>query len=603
VSAKHIYDFGLFRIDPDERILLRDGKPVPLTPKAFETLLALVENSGHVVKKDDLMKRVWPDTFVEEVNLAQNVSAVRRVLDSNGEHYIETVSKIGYRLVVKARVVTEGEVSEQTAEPLGEPDRRVGSDSSNIGRNAPPLQKRRRRFIAVIFAALLVLVVAGLAWWVRTHGARAATERISSLAVLPLDNLSKDPEQEYFADGMTDELITSLAKIHSLRVISRNSVMPYKGKHKAVQQIGRELNVDAVIEGTVMRSGNRVRIRAQLIEARSDRHIWAQAYEGDVRDVLKLQEQVAQAIATEIKGRLAPEEKVQLTSARAVNADAHEADLRGFYELHKHGAAGTFLPAGDEIEKAIKFFQQALLIDPSDALSYAGLGEAYYDQSTFFRAPLEVMPKAKAAAEKAIELDDSLAEAHASLGYAKLTFDWDWSGAEREFRRALELNPNLASGHAGYAHYLLTLGRSQEAIQELGELKKVDPLFPQSHVGLPYTLWSLRLYEEAVEEARKQGDERVIALSRIEQGRTAEAVAAADRGMKSAHNPVILAQLAYVYARAGMKDKAQTILRGLEAQVKQRYVCGFNVACLYVGLDRRETAYTWLEKAYHDRSD
>jgi TolB-like protein len=525
---------------------------------------------------------------------------VRRVLDSNGEHYIETVSKIGYRLVVKARVVTEGEVSELTAESLGEPAGRAGSE---IGRIAPPHDKRRPRLIAVIFAAVLVLVVAGLAWWLRTHGARAATARISSLAVLPLDNLSKDPEQEYFADGMTDELITSLAKIHSLRVISRNSVMPYKGKHKAVQQIGRELNVDAVIEGTVMRSGNRVRIRAQLIEARSDRHIWAQAYEGDVRDVLKLQEQVAQAIATEIKGRLAPEEKVQLTSARAVNADAHEADLRGFYELHKHGAAGTFLPAGDEIEKAIKFFQQALLIDPTDALSYAGLGEAYYDQSTFFRAPLEVMPKAKAAAEKAIELDDSLAEAHASLGYAKLTFDWDWSGAEREFRRALELNPNLASGHAGYAHYLLTLGRSQEAIQELGELKKVDPLFPQSHVGLPYTLWSLRLYEEAVEEARKQGDERVIALSRIEQGRTAEAVAAADRGMKSAHNPVILAQLAYVYARAGMKDKAQTILSGLEAQVKQRYVCGFNVACLYVGLDRRETAYAWLEKAYRDRSD
>jgi len=604
VSVKHIYDFGLFRIDPDERILLREGKPVPLTPKAFETLLALVENSGHVVKKDDLMKRVWPDTFVEEVNLAQNVSAVRRVLDRNGEHYIETVSKIGYRLIVKAQVVTEAEASEQRAEPLCEPaGAAAGSESSKIGRIAPAQQKRRRRLIAVVFAAALVLVVAGLAWLVRTRGARPATAGISSLAVLPLDNLTKDPEQDYFADGMTDELITSLAKIRSLRVISRNSVMPYKGKHKAVQQIGRELNVDAVIEGTVMRSGNRVRIRAQLIEARSDRHIWAQAYEGDVRDVLMLQEQVAQAIATEIKGRLAPEEKVQLTSARAVNADAHEADLRGFYELHKHGAAGTFLPVGDEIEKAIKFFQRALLIDPSDALAYAGLGEAYYDQSTFFRAPLEVMPKAKAAAEKAIELDDSLAEAHASLGYAKLTFDWDWAGAEREFRRALDLNPNLASGHAGYAHYLLTLGRSQEAIQELGELKKVDPLFPQSHVGLAYTLWSLRLYEEAVEEARKLGDERVIALSRIEQGRTAEAIAAADRGMKSAHNPVILAQLAYVYARAGMKDKAQTILSGLEAQVKQRYVCGFNVACLYVGLGRRETAYAWLEKAYRDRSD
>ena len=352
-----------------------------------------------------------------------------------------------------------------------------------------------------------------------------------------------------------------------------------------------------------MRSGNRVRIRAQLIEARSDRHIWAQAYEGDVRDVLKLQEQVAQAIAEAIKGKLAPEEQVHLTSAKVVNPDAHEADLRGFYELHKHGAAGTFLPAGEEIEKAIKFFQQALSIDPDDALAYAGLADAYYDQSTFFRAPLEVMPKAKAAATKAFELDESQAEAHASLGYVRLTFDWDWAGAEQEFRRALELNPNLASGHAGYAHYLLTLGRSQEAIQELGELRNVDPLFPQSHVGLPYTLWNLRLYEEAVEAAKKEDDERVVALSRIEEGRTQEAVAAADRAMKVARNPVILAQLAYVYARAGMKGKATTILNGLEAEVKQRYVCGFNVACLYAGLGDKEQAYAWLEKAYGDRSD
>ncbi|HKR31260.1 MAG TPA: tetratricopeptide repeat protein, partial [Terriglobales bacterium] len=238
-----------------------------------------------------------------------------------------------------------------------------------------------------------------------------------------------------------------------------------------------------------------------------------------------------------------------------------------------------------------------------DALAYAGLAAAYYDQSTFFRAPLEVMPKAKAAAMKAIELDDSLAEAHASLGYVKLNFDWDWPGAEGEFRRALELNPNLASGHAGYAHYLLTLGRSQEAIQELGELHNVDPLYPQSHVGLPYTLWNLRLYQEAVEAAKKEGDERVIALSRIEQGRREEAIAAADRAMKVAHNPVILAQLASVYALAGMNDKARTILNGLEAQVKQRYICGFNIACVYIGLGDKEQAYLWLEKAYGARSD
>jgi tetratricopeptide (TPR) repeat protein len=213
------------------------------------------------------------------------------------------------------------------------------------------------------------------------------------------------------------------------------------------------------------------------------------------------------------------------------------------------------------------------------------------------------MPKAKAAAMRAIELDDSLAEAHASLGYVKLTFDWDWTGAEREFRRALALNPNLASGHAGYAHFLLTLGKSEQAVQEIRQLKNVDPLFPQSHVGLPYTLWNLHQYGEAIDAARKEGDERVIALSLIELGKRDEAVEAAEKALKLAHNPVVLAQLAYVYARAGMKEKATTLLRGIEAQVKQRYVCGFNVACLYAGLGDTELAYAWLEKAYRDRSD
>jgi TolB-like protein/Flp pilus assembly protein TadD len=548
------------------------------------------------------MKRVWPDAFVEEANLAQNISVIRRVLGSDHEPYIETVPKVGYRLTVKTDILGEPQSQPQVSHEAGLPRLPDRTDSLPQTSRRVPLRPRQK-IAGVVALALTIFVIAGLALYMRSRAARAAPVRISSLAVLPLENLSNDPEQEYFVDGMTDELITDLAKIHSLRVISRNSVMPYKGKHEPVPQIGRELNVDAVVEGTVMRSENRVRIRAQLIEAHTDRHIWAQAYEGDVRDVLKLQEQVAQSIAEAIKGKLAPEEQVHLTSAKVVNPNAHEADLRGFFELHKHGAAGTFLPAGNEIEKAITFFRQAISIDPDDALAYAGLADAYYDQSTFFRAPLEVMPKAKAAATKAIELDESQAEAHSSLGYVRLTFDWDWAGAEQEFRRALELNPNLASGHAGYAHYLLTLGRSEEAIQELDQLRNVDPLFPQSHVGLPYTLWNLRLYEEAVEAAKKEGDERVVALSRIEEGRAQEAVAAADRGMRVARNPVILAQLAYVYARAGMKGKATAILNGLEAQVKQRYVCGFNVACLYMGLGDKEQAYAWLERAYRDRSD
>ncbi|HWY67355.1 MAG TPA: winged helix-turn-helix domain-containing protein [Terriglobales bacterium] len=602
MPAQQIYEFGHFRIDPEERLLLRDGKPVPLTPKAFDTLVLLVENHGHLMKKDELMRRVWPDAFVEEVNLAQNISAIRRALDSNGEQYIETVPKAGYRLNVNVRVLGEPGIGPGTSQ--APPGPRGVAPPSERGSQTPK-DANKKRVVTIALVAVALLGLATLIWRlsVTPTTGKAGAVHIASVAVLPLENLSRDPEQEYFADGMTDELITDLAKIHSLRVISRNSVMHYKGKHVPIPQIGRELNVDAVIEGTVTRSGNRVRITAQLIETQSDHHLWAQAYEGDARDVLILQDQVAQAIAAEIKVKVAPEEKTHLGGARVVNPEAHEADLRGFYELHKHGAAGTFLPAENEVERAIKFFQQALSIDPNDALAYAGLADAYYDQSTFFRAPLEVMPKAKAAAMRAIDLDDSLAEAHAALGYVKLTFDWDWPGAEKEFRRALELNENLASAHAGYAHYLLTLGRSEDSLRELEALKSVDPLFPQSHVGLPYTLWNLRRYEEAIQAAGKEGDERVIALSDIEEGRTDEAIAAADRGLKVARNPVILAQLAYVYAQAGRKDKAKTMLRGLEAQAKQRYICGFNMACLYMGLGDKETAYAWLDRAYRDRSD
>jgi tetratricopeptide (TPR) repeat protein len=291
-----------------------------------------------------------------------------------------------------------------------------------------------------------------------------------------------------------------------------------------------------------------------LIEARTDRHLWAKSYERDLRDVLSLQDDVAQAIASEVKIKLTPQERIQLASARTVSPQAHEAYLRGYYELRKHKIAGLYLAhEREDIEKAIAYFEQAVTIDPSDALAYAGLADAYYDQSTFLRAPLEVMPKAKAAAARAIELDDTLAEAHASLGYVKLTFDWDWPGAEREFRRAMELNPNLPQAHAGYAHYSLILRRIDEAIQELDRVQKIDPLFPQSHMGLPWLLLNARRYEKAIEAAKTSGDDRVLAISLAELGRSKEAVTAADRAIKFIQNPIIMAQVASACAIAEKK--------------------------------------------------
>ena len=462
---------------------------------------------------------------------------------------------------------------------------------------------RWRRW-AALAAVMFIALLAGAAWrfGLLRSGPRAG--QIQSLAVLPLANLSGDPGQEYFADGMTEQLTTDLGQISALRVISRTSAMRYKGAKKTLPEIARELHVDAVVEGSVERSGDQVRITAQLIDAPNDRHLWASSYDRALRDVLALQSEVAQAIANQIKVKLSPQEQTHLANARPVNPKAHEAYLRGLYELRKHKPSGLFAPGQREsIEKSIVHFQQALALDPNDALAYAGLAGAYYDQSTFLRAPLEVMPKAKAAAARAIELDDTLAEAHASFGYVKLTFDWDWPAAEREFRRALELNPNLAQAHAGYAHYLLTVRRINEALQELNRLDKIDPLFPQSHMGTPWLLMSARRYDEAIEAARKSGDDRVLAISLAELGRSEEAIAAADRAVKSTRNPVILAQIASAYAIAGAKDRARAMLGTIEAQARERYVCGFNVAGVYAPLGDKERAFSWLEKAYLARSD
>lgn len=450
---------------------------------------------------------------------------------------------------------------------------------------------------ALMAALPLLGVLVGLGWRFGWFRPILGAGNIRSIAILPLTNLSGDPEQEYFADGMTEELTTDLGQVSALRVISRTSAMHYKGTKKTLPEIARELHVDAVVEGSVERSGGKVRITAQLIEAPTDKHLWASNYDRDLRDVLALQAEVARAIASEVNIKLTPQEQVHLAKARIVKPEAHEAYMKGLFELHKQ--------RGESIEQAIQYFQQAIVLDPGDALAYAGLADAYYDQSTFLRAPLEVMPKAKAAAAKAMELDDALAEAHASMGYVKLNFDWDWPGAEREFRRALELNPSLPRAHAGYAHYLLTLRRTDEAVQELNRSEKIDPLITESHVNLPYLLFNGRRFVEAIEAGSGGKDDRVVALASAQLGRRQEAIAAADRAMKmkNAQNPVILAQLASVYALAGKTDTARALLSGTLEQASKRYICGFNVACVYATLGDNEQALAWLDKAYLARSD
>lgn len=593
MRAKQMYKFGQFLLDPEERVLLRDGKPVSLTPKAFDILLVLAENSGHLVRKDDLMRRVWPDAFVEEANLAQNISVIRRVLDTNDERYIETVPKLGYRLSVK---------TDTSVESQGKPEVPHDHESAELPDRTDPLKPgddpvRRRMWQNFAGIVALVLAAVGITGWVlytRSRTGGAAPVRIRSLAVVPLENLSRDPDQEYFADGMTDELITDLAKIHSLRVISRNSVMQYKGKHKPVPQIGRELNVDAVIEGTVVHAGDRVRITAQLIAAQEDRHLWADTYEGDLRNVLALQDEVTTAIARQISIQLTPQEQTEFSHARSVDPEAHQAYLRGLYELGPHYAKSN--------TKAIEHFRRAIAIDPNDALAYAGLAVAYTASD---EAPKVAMPKAKAAALKAIELDDTLAEAHSSLGFIKLVFDWDWPGADQELRRALQLNPNSPLAHMHYGRYLLLIPhRGDEAIQNCQRAYDLDPAVPAELDDLVGMLFFARRYTAAINEAAKELEDNspFLGMAYAELGRQDEALAVAARVEASTKNPTRLAQTASVYALAGDKRRAYALLQKIQAQANQQYVCGMNVAAVYSILGDKDEAMVWLEKAYRDRS-
>jgi len=465
-------------------------------------------------------------------------------------------------------------------------------------------QPRRLAQWIALTGVVAVLLVGG--YLVRARLTRGnPSVPIHSVAVLPLQNLSHDPQQEYFADGITDALITDLAKIHALRVISRNSTMQYKSNPKPVPEIAQDLNVDALVEGTVLLSSDRVRIAVQLVEARNGRHLWAETFEGNLRDILSLQDEVAKEIAGGVRLTLTSQELSSLSSARSVDPAAHQAYLRGLYELHGMTAEPTEALKSKSLEKAVDYFKQALADDPNNALAYSGLADAYYNLSTAERAPLQVMPLAKAAAIKAIELDDTLAEAHASLAYVNLSFDWDWSRAEHEFRRALELDPSLPRAHAGYAEYLIFVGhRTDEGLQELRRAYGLDPLLPVSHGDLAWFLFLTKRYKESIEAAHSVGnDDRVLALSYAELGQPKQALAAADRAVKSTQSPVILSQIAAAYALAGRKDRARTLLHGIEGQARDRYVCGFNVASAYALLGDKTQAFAWLERAYRDRSD
>jgi len=433
------------------------------------------------------------------------------------------------------------------------------------------------------------------------HGVPLA--RIESLAVLPLANLSGDPEQDYFADGMTDALIAELGQIGALRVISRTSAMRYKKSDKPLPQIAKELNVDAVIEGSVLRSGDRVRVTAQLIGAVPERHLWARNYERDLRDVLSLQGEIARTIADEVKANVTPDVQARLATARPVNPEAHELCLKGRYLLDR--------PELEVRMKALTYFQQAIEKDPGYAMAYLGLA-SYYDLlvSRGEMRGKEAREKAMAAVLKALEISPSLAEAHASLGSIKHWYDWDWAGAESEFKRALELNPNCADAHSEYADYLINMGRPEEAFAEVGRAQQIDPRWPRMDGRLYHYYWEEREYDKALELGRKKlelepndpSSHAWVGWPLVQKRRYAEAISEFERVVSLAPQDLYYKPcLGRVYAEGGRKQEARKIVQELEERYRRRYMRPYLIALIYMGLRENDKAFEWLERAYEDR--
>ena len=426
---------------------------------------------------------------------------------------------------------------------------------------------------------------------------------INSLAVLPLANLSNDPTQEFFADGMTEELTTELAHISALRVISRTSTMQYKDAHKPLPQIARELNVDAVIEGSVLRVGDRVRITAQLIRAATDTHVWAESYERDLRDVLGLQEEVARNIAQQIQVTLTPEEKTALAANRPVDPEVHDLYLQGLYHLGRSDE--------EQLMQGIEYFERAVAKDPGYAPAYAGMAECYNTLSTNYWPPREAMPKAKAAALKALQLDENLSEAHSALGSVHYLYDWDWRATEEEAKRAMELNPNNASAYDVMANYLSATGRLEDSVAQIERAFAMNPRSVPIMMDRMVVTFMARRYEQAIADGQQAiasapdaGTLHAwLSVPYALAGHDKEAMAEAETGYRLDNNPLHESILAAAYAKGGRKAEAEKVLADLKQKLKKRYSCSYEVGVAYVFLGRRDTAFQFLEKAYQDRSD
>jgi DNA-binding winged helix-turn-helix (wHTH) protein/TolB-like protein/Tfp pilus assembly protein PilF len=576
-----IFEFGPFRVDSEDRLLLRDGKPVPLPPKVTDTLLLLLARAGHVVEKDEIIARVWPDTFVEEASLSQNISLLRKALgESHDDHrYIETIPKRGYRFVG----------------PLTEPAV-IGGPSGS------------RRILAIALAAAALGIVASTLLLLRreTPPSPASPAGAHSIAVLPFLPIGAPGEHEYLGLGMADALITKLASVHSITVRPTSSVRKYASGSEPRDpiQAGRELDVSSILEGSVQRSGERVRVTLQLIRVRDGAPLWSGTFDEKFTDLFTVQDSIADQVTRALALTLSAAERARLQRRETRDPAAYESYLKGRFFWNKRTEVG--------FKASVEHFTRAIELDPLYALAYAGLADSYNLFNNYDLAPAtETGPKAKAAALKALEIDPSLAEAHTSLALVREVYDFDQVAADESYRRAVELNPNYSTAHHWYGLFLVQMGRSDDAIRHLEQAKRLDPLSSIIDVGLAWAHYFARRHDRAIVLSRQTNDlvpdfwpaHLVHGWALEQSGRYDEAREEFTRAIElSGRNTLPLASLGHLYAVSGKAGEAMKILDEIEARSRQRYVSAYFPAAIYTGLGRTEEAFRWLERAERERA-
>ena len=573
--------FGEFRLDARERRLTRERELVRLEPKSFDLLYYLLEHAGSLVKKQELADAVWAQAVVTDNSLTRCIHQVRAALhdDADSPEYIETVPGSGYRFI--APVV-------QIEDPA----------SVSIQNQSP-----HRRFLRVLPLVLMIMVALAGIVWIGFEATRVSRQPIERLAILPLVNLTGDPDQQYFVQGIHEALIAELSQIEKIDVISRTSVMQYQNTDKTVPEIAGELDVDAIVEGSVLRAGDSLAITAQLIAAAPERHLWAERYHRNVGNVFEITTEIANSVASEIAVELSPEEATLLSTARSVNAEAYDAYLLARFHFEQR--------TPDGYQQAQNLFRHATETDPDFAPAYAGLAHTFGSAAIFgLQRPADSMPMARTLAEKALGIDGALGEAHMILAGVDFYWDWDWAEAERRVRRVLALNPNSAHAYRLLSEILSVTGRHEDALVAIERGRGLDPLPPTSQIKPALILYLKRNYEEAIKRTRAglefypefwQGH-WLLCLSFSAMGNHVEAIAACEASAgHSRRTPMALAALGYVYAMGGKREAAEQILAELEALNARRYVGAASFAMIHGALGNSDLAFEWLQRAYKDR--